>query len=90
MHADVGVERVKRRFCAVSSNVTFYTNIHLFSTVCHKHQIIKKVGAHNMTAKHNFAKLVTLVTNLVPQLFFLPLVTTTVAAWSTSFLIFSY
>ena len=50
----------------------------------------KKVGAHNMTAKHNFAKLVTLVTNLVPQMFFPPLATTTVAAWSTSFLIFSY
>ena len=50
----------------------------------------KKVGAHNMTAKHNFAKLVTLVTNLVPQMFFLPLATTTVAVWSTSFLIFSY
>lgn len=46
--------------------------------------------AHNMTAKHNFAKLVTLVTNLVPQMFFLALATTTVAAWSTSFLIFSY
>ena len=40
----------------------------------------KKVGAHNMTAKHNFAKLVTLVTNLVPQMFFLPLATTTVGA----------
>lgn len=43
-----------------------------------------------MTAKHNFAKLVTLVTNLVPQMFFLPLATTTVAAWRTSFFIFSY
>lgn len=43
-----------------------------------------------MTAKHNFAKLVTLVTNLVPQMFFLPLAITTVAAWSTSFFIFSY
>lgn len=30
----------------------------------------KKVGAHNMTAKHNFAKLVTLVTNLVSQKIF--------------------
>ena len=43
-----------------------------------------------MTAKHNFAKLVTLVTNLVPQMFFLSQATTTVAAWSTSLLIFSY
>ena len=41
-----------------------------------------------MTAKHNFAKLVTLVTNLVPQMFFLPLATTTCSLEHFFFYIF--